>query len=344
MLRRQFIDRLNELNAWLATLDGFAGSELVPASSDASFRRYFRTRSGDESFILMDAPPPEEDCTAFVRVAGYLESMQLRAARVVAANIERGFLLLSDLGETQYLEKLRDDPSISDELYEGAMLALLKLQSRGSAYQNQLPRFDEKLLQFELSLFHDWLCGEHLGIEFSATEDAQWQDVCSLLVGNALDQPQVFVHRDYHSRNLMFSEDAGLGGLCNPGILDFQDAVEGPLTYDLVSLLKDCYLRWPAEQTLAWAAWFFDRLEPTLRDRIGSRQFACYFELMGVQRHLKAAGIFARLNHRDGKSGYLADIPRTLNYIAELVPRYSELEFLGELITTRCLPRLGSGT
>jgi hypothetical protein len=195
-----------------------------------------------------------------------------------------------------------------------------------------LPPYDSDLLEFELSLFHDWLCGTHLDIQFSSDEEEQWQDTCSLLVQNALDQPQVFVHRDYHSRNLMVTADH------NPGMLDFQDAVEGAFTYDLVSLLKDCYIRWPASRIRAWAEQFYANLAADTRAQVGMEQFIRYFELMGVQRQLKAAGIFARLKHRDGKPAYLDDIPRTLSYIVELEPRYDELAFLIDMVRERCLP------
>ena len=280
----------------------------------------------------MDAPPEQEDCLPFLRVAGYLEAMQLNAPRIIEANLDEGFLLLSDLGSRQYLDALLDDTATAPELYADAIQALLAMQRRGAAYQSQLPPYDDTLLRFELSLFHDWLCGTHLDVEFSDKAEQAWQDCCDLLVANALDQPQVFVHRDYHSRNLM------LTAVGNPGILDFQDAVEGPLTYDLVSLLKDCYVQWPAEQVWQWALEFYNGLDAAVRERIDAEQFRRYFELMGAQRHLKAAGIFARLCHRDGKSAYLADVPRTLSYIVELGPRYPELEFVIELIESRVLP------
>ena len=279
----------------------------------------------------MDAPPAQEDSLPFVRVAGFLEAMQLNAPRIVEANLDEGFLLLTDLGTRQYLNVLLHDATTAPQLYADALQALVTMQRRGSAYQSQLPPYDEKLLRFELSLFHDWLCGTHLGITFDDELEGAWQDCCNLLVANALDQPQVFVHRDYHSRNLMQTPTD------NPGILDFQDAVEGPLTYDLVSLLKDCYVQWPAAQVWQWALDFYHGLAANTREQVDEEQFRRYFELMGVQRHLKAAGIFARLNHRDGKSGYMADIPRTLSYITELRPRYAELGPLIDLIETRVL-------
>ena len=280
----------------------------------------------------MDAPPEQEDCLPFLRVAGYLEAMRLNAPRIIEANLDEGFLLLSDLGSRQYLDALLEDTATAPDLYTDAIQALLAMQRRGAAYQSQLPPYDDTLLRFELSLFHDWLCGTHLDIEFSDSAEQAWQDCCDLLVANALDQPQVFVHRDYHSRNLMMT------AADNPGILDFQDAVEGPLSYDLVSLLKDCYVQWPAEQVWQWALEFYNGLDAAVRERIDEEQFRRCFELMGAQRHLKAAGIFARLCHRDGKSAYLEDVPRTLSYIVELGPRYPELGFVIELIESRVLP------
>ena len=283
----------------------------------------------------MDAPPSQEDCLPFVRIAGYLEAMQLNAPRIIEADLRKGFVLLSDLGDTQYLAAIERDDSRTEKLYGDAIAALLRMQQSGAAYQDALPPYDEALLRFELSLFHDWLCETHVGIEFSAAEETAWQELCALLVGNAIDQPQVFVHRDYHSRNLMVTPRN------NPGILDFQDAVEGPLTYDLVSLLRDCYVKWPADTIGAWLSTFYDGLDADLRARAGKDEFRRHFDLMGVQRHLKAAGIFCRLNHRDRKSGYLRDIPRTLSYIVDLEADYEELGFLVELITKRCLPAFG---
>jgi aminoglycoside/choline kinase family phosphotransferase len=325
---------LAALRDWLHGIDGLSDADPQPASGDASFRRYFRLHSDEESFIAMDAPPEREDCKPFVRIAGYLEAMQLNSPRVLEANLDDGFLLLTDLGATQYLEKLTNDTTVTASLYDDALRALTLMQNRGAVFQNLLPPYDVDLLHFELSLFHDWLCEKHLGIEFGADDEVKWRHLCELLVSSAVDQPQVFVHRDYHSRNLMVTEND------NPGILDFQDAVEGPLTYDLVSLLKDCYIQWPQEQISNWARSFYNSSDVSIQQRLTEDQFMRYFDLMGVQRHLKAAGIFARLNHRDGKPGYMADVPRTLSYIVELGPRYDEFEFLIALIDERCLPVL----
>ena len=285
----------------------------------------------------MDAPPEKEDCLPFMRVAGYLEAMQLNAPRVIEANLTDGFLLLTDLGSQPYLDEFRHDSDKATSMYGDAITALLVMQQRGVAFQASLPAYDEELLRFELSLFRDWLCDVHLGLPFSSTDETAWRDCCDALVDNALHQPQVFVHRDYHSRNLMYTREN------NPGILDFQDAVEGPLTYDLVSLLKDCYVRWPVEQVRQWALDYYRGLDSSLREQVDELLFRRYFELMGVQRHLKAAGIFARLNHRDGKPAYLADIPRTLSYIVDLGQQYKELGFLADLVTRQVLPALGRG-
>ena len=282
----------------------------------------------------MDAPPEQEDCVPYIRVAGYLESMQLNAPRILEADLDAGFLLMTDLGSEQYLDHLRSDADPKARLYSDALAALAQMQRRGTSFQALLPPYDDALLRFELSLFHDWLCGTHLGIRFSTAEEAAWQTLCDLLIRNALEQPAVFVHRDYHSRNLMVT------AANNPGILDFQDAVEGPLTYDLVSLLKDCYIVWEPHQVQAWLREFYDQLDDAMRQQVDFSAFTHYFDLMGTQRHIKAAGIFARLNHRDGKPAYMRDVPRTLGYIVELGPRYPELRWLVDLITTRCLPAL----
>ena len=284
--------------------------------------------------IVMDAPPEQEDCRPFIQIAGFLERMGLNAPRVLNSNLDLGFLLLTDLGSTLYLTELRADRSCADRLYGDAICALVRMQKLGGEYQSELPPYDEELLTFELSLFHDWLCERHLRVDFTKSDERRWQKICRLLVDNALRQEKVFVHRDYHSRNLLLTVDN------NPGILDFQDAVEGPLTYDLVSLLKDCYVSWPAAQVKAWALKFYDQLDAELHAKLDAKQFMRQFSLMGVQRHLKASGIFARLLHRDGKTGYMPDVPRTLEYVVALGPEYEELSFLVEMISERCLPVL----
>ncbi|MEQ9561905.1 MAG: phosphotransferase [Woeseiaceae bacterium] len=326
--------RFNELRQWLERLGGFEPSSLEPASADASFRRYFRVRSGSKTYVVMDAPPDKEDCGPFIRVAALLQQMGLNAPRVIEVNADEGFLLLSDLGSTQYLSVLRQNRQFDPALYTDAIDSLIVMQSKGAAFTAELPPFDERLLRFELSLFSDWLCERHLGIRLAGDDLRHWRQLCELLVSSALEQPTVFVHRDFHSRNLMRVD------VDNPGILDFQDAVAGPLTYDLVSLLRDCYFSPPPNFVSDWVDAFRDNARAARglsRDR-----FLRYFDLMGVHRQLKASGIFCRLNHRDGKPAYLQDIPRTLQYILEIAPRYEELKYLAALIRERILPGFGA--
>ena len=286
----------------------------------------------------MDAPPPMEDCRSYVKIAGFLRSMSLNVPEILATDLDRGFLLMTDLGSRQYLNVLGSDPALADRLYDDAIDALSRMQRAGRRFLMELPAYDEELLRFEMSLFRDYLCGRHLGITFSTAEETHWQSVCDLLVQSALEQPTVFVHRDYHSRNLM------LTGEGNPGILDFQDAVEGPLTYDLVSLLKDCYVRLPDEAIRKRVMRFYDGLDERGVADVDRDAFWRRFELMGVQRHLKAGGIFARLLHRDGKGGYIQDVPRTLRYIVDVASAEPALAFLRELIEKRCLPQLAVRT
>jgi len=330
--------RLKQLSDWLRTLPALDGFSLEPASGDASFRRYFRVTTGGDTYIAMDAPPELEDCMPFVTVASYLGAIGLNAPTVLASRIDDGFLLLSDFGTAVYLDVLTQEPLRVDDLYGDALNALAVMQVEGEGYVERLPPYDDALLRFELSLFSDWLCGRHLGIEMTSAEQRAWDAVCNVLVNTALDQPSVFVHRDYHSRNLMVTE-AG-----NPGILDFQDAVSGPLCYDLVSLLKDCYVAWDTERVSAWALDYFERLPPALRGKIGSERFLRDFALTGVQRHLKAAGIFARLKLRDGKSGYLRDVPRALAYIPPVADEHPELAFLARFVEERVLPPLAAAS
>ena len=319
---------------WLRRDAELTVRRMEPASKDASFRRYFRVYAGDAQYIAMDAPPDKELSEPFVRVAGWLAAMELNSPRVLAQDLDQGFLLLTDLGDRQYLDELQQHPDRADALYGDAIRALATMQHQGRAYQSQLPPYDRALLTTELSLFHDWLCGTHLALEFSDEEEAEWQKCCEFLIRSALQQPRVFVHRDYHSRNLMVCDGN------NPGILDFQDAVEGALTYDLVSLLRDCYVSWPQDYIESQALAFYALRRPQLAKDYDEERFLRDFDLSGVQRQLKAAGIFARLEIRDGKTGYLKDAPRTLNYILDRAPHYRELAFLEAFIVERCLPAL----
>ncbi|NOY67704.1 MAG: phosphotransferase, partial [Gammaproteobacteria bacterium] len=300
-------DRLQHLHSWLIDCLAVTDYQLQPASGDASFRRYFRLNHNGYSYIVMDAPPEKEDSKPFVSISRALINIGLNAPDVIEQDLDQGFLLLTDLGKKQYLDVLTKENV--DRLYGDAMGALLSLQACGAAQCN-FPLYDSDLLKSEMALFPDWLIGKHLNIQLSNDDRKILDDAFSILAESAQRQPQVPVHRDYHSRNLMFDETH------NPGILDFQDAVIGPVTYDLVSLLRDCYIEWPREQIEAWVSGYHDlAVESGILKDENEAQFLRWFDLMGVQRHLKAAGIFARLNYRDNKPGYLADIPRTVGYI-----------------------------
>ncbi len=325
--------RLASLCRWLEDDLGFHDYAIAPASADASFRRYFRvTRDGHEPLIVMDAPPGKEDVGPFLKVAAMLQQVGVHAPRVLHRSVAEGFLLLTDLGTTMYLPELVQ-AGRAEPLYADAIDALVRIQARGAEAARQLPPYDEKLLRFEMSLFPDWLLARHLELELSAEEGETLQSAFTALVANALEQPQVFVHRDYHSRNLMVCPGD------NPGILDFQDAVRGGLTYDLVSLLRDSYVAWPQERVVEWALQFRRKAAAagldTGRD---DEQFLRWFDLLGVQRHLKIGGIFARLWLRDGKPGYLADIPRTLEYAVGSCSRHADFAALGRLLAERVLP------
>lgn len=313
-------ERVVALNGWLANQVGLNGFSIQAVSGDASFRRYFRVTGADGGkWIAMDAPPEREDCRPFVAIAEQLQALGLHVPHIYAQDLEQGFLLLEDLGSVHYLDVL-DDSNV-DRLYGDALGALSIVQTCAST--DGLPAYDRDLLWREMELFREWLLGRHLGISLDEQQNRALDQVFELLIASALEQPRVCVLRDFHSRNLMLAPSP------TPGILDFQDAVAGPVTYDLVSLLKDCYIEWKPERVNDWAVGYFQLAVQSgvLRGEHESR-FLRWFDLMGVQRHLKAAGIFARLNERDGKPGYLADIPRTLRYILRLQPAYPEL---GEL-------------
>jgi aminoglycoside/choline kinase family phosphotransferase len=329
--------RLERLRAWLQQELGWPDVGLAPASADASFRRYFRvTVPGRPPVIAMDAPPGKEDVEPYLRIAAMLADVGVNAPRVLERNAGDGFLLLTDLGSTTYLAELAD-PERAGPLYCDAMAALLRIQARGARHAEGLPPYDERLLRFEMSLFTDWLLGRHLGLALSPVERRTVEQACDTLVASALEQPAVFVHRDYHSRNLMVCPGN------NPGILDFQDAVRGPLTYDLVSLLRDCYVAWSPAQVARWALDFRDAAQaggvPVGEDET---RFMRWFDLMGMQRHLKASGIFARLWHRDGKPGYLPDVPRTLGYIVSAAAPHADVAALGAIVEERVLPAMRS--
>jgi aminoglycoside/choline kinase family phosphotransferase len=330
--------RLEQLEQWLAQLFGTRDFQITTASADASFRRYFRVTRGSDSWIAMDAPPAKEDMEPYIRIAAMLVDVGVNAPRVLERNPEQGFLLNSDLGSQTYLMEL-DRQGDADRLYADAIDALVRIQSRGGAHAAQLPPYDDALLRREMGLFPEWFCGRHLGLSLAVDDETALADVFDTLSASALQQPRVFVHRDYHSRNLMVGDGARHGE--NPGILDFQDAVCGPVTYDLVSLLRDCYVAWPEDRVRAWALQFRAAARQAgVAEGASEGEFLRWFDLMGVQRHLKAIGIFARLWHRDGKPGYLNDIPRTLNYVRAVSGSYRELQFLRSFIDGQILPAL----
>ena len=301
--------RLDAIRQWVETHLKFSDYSIAAASADASFRRYFRLSSAGNSWIIMDAPPDKENCGPFIKVAKLLESAGVHAPHIFSFNETEGFMQLSDLGSTAYLGQLTAHSV--DALYRDAIQAIVHMQT----IKADLPAYDEALLMFEMSLFNDWYLQKHLALSLNAQQLAVLQDTQQQLVASALSQPVVFVHRDYHSRNLMLLEKN------NPGVIDFQDAVNGPASYDLVSLIKDCYIAWPREKQLQWIDLYLELSACQLDRDLFIRQL----DLMGMQRHLKAIGIFARLNHRDGKPGYLNDIPRTLSYVIDVCQRYEEL-------------------
>ena len=313
--------RLQSMRSWLKRM-GYQDYRLDPASADASFRAYWRLVVRQESFIIMDAPPDKEPCADFIRVACKLRDAGLSAPEIIDCDLVQGFLLLTDFGDQDYLSALDQDNL--PRLYGDALDALHVMQARIGS--DDLPDYDEALLRREMALFHDWFLQRLLQIELTPTQQAGWKKINRILVDNALMQPQVFVHRDYHSRNLMRLDSH------NPGILDFQDAVRGPLTYDLVSLLRDCYIAWPQAQIERMALDFYRQARESARVSVDADQFMCWFDRMGVQRHLKAIGIFARLKIRDGKDRYLKDIPRIFAYLHEVCGRDSSLLPLLQLI------------
>ncbi len=323
--------RLEALKAWVGTTLDTADYEIRPASADASFRRYFRVTLNGGSHIVMDAPPDKEDVRPFIDVAMRLFDLGLNVPEILDRDLAQGFLLLSDLGDQVYLRYLKADTV--ERLYGDAMGALVILQQGIFTDARALPEYDHSLLMREMELFREWYLGRHLGLKLSAAQHEVLDRVFAALTRSALEQPQVWVHRDYHSRNLM------LTSANNPGILDFQDAVRGPITYDLVSLLRDCYIAWPREQVEDWVKGYHDlALQSGLPAGEDDTQFLAWFDRMGVQRHLKATGIFARLNHRDGKPGYLNDIPRTLGYVVDVSARYPDLRPLHELLQALHIP------
>jgi len=320
-------ERLSILSRWVEQILG-APVELQPASADASFRRYFRAFGpGRSTYIVMDAPPEHESVAIFARAADRFHRLGLNVPIVYATDEDLGLALLSDLGTQTYLAAL--DETNVDALYDDALDALWRLQTGSRDDLQAFEPYDEAKLRDEMELFRQWFVPCRTTHRLAGHENALVDRIFGLLTASALEQPRVWVHRDYHSRNLMVTPAN------NPGILDFQDAVTGPVTYDLVSLLRDCYITWPHERVDSWLRAYFERIRPELLDgRADFEQFTRWFDWMGVQRHIKVLGIFARLFHRDGKANYLDDLPVVYDYVVDVCRRYTELRPFSELLAS----------
>jgi hypothetical protein len=315
------VERLQSLQDWAARQLGGDSLDIAPASADASFRRYFRVTAKGRDYIVMDAPPAHEDCRPFIAVARLFADAGVHVPQVLAQDLDQGFLLLTDLGDTTYLSALNEagsDQGAVRALYLASNDALIRIQQ--ASRPGVLPDYDRTLLTRELMLFPDWYVAKHLGVDMKDEHKALLDTVFERILTNNLVQPQVYVHRDWHSRNLMVSEP-------NPGILDFQDAVYGPITYDLASIYRDAYIQWDEEQQLDWVIRYWEKARAArlpVPEDFGA--FWRDFEWMGAQRHIKVLGIFARLYHRDGKDGYLKDMPRVMGYLRRVCERYDELK------------------
>jgi aminoglycoside/choline kinase family phosphotransferase len=314
------ISRIDEIHQWLKTIFPSTNYVMEAASNDASFRRYFRITEQANTLILMDAPPAQEDIDSFIDIGIFLHEQGIHVPKIYARNTTLGFLLLSDFGHQSYLDQLNEHSA--DTLYKAAIDSLIKMQLCSTQGIN-IPLYNKALLQQEMTMFPDWFLDKHLNIEPPAFLTATFDD----LTTSALAQPQVFVHRDYHSRNLMHTTNN------SPGIIDFQDAVIGGITYDLVSLLRDCYIAWPDQKINHWLEYYFTsaQLQGLLAD-VSIEQFRQWFDWMGLQRHIKILGIFCRLNYRDNKANYMNDLPLTLQYIRKISAQYPEFSELNHFL------------
>jgi N-acetylmuramate 1-kinase len=335
------MQRQKQLTEWLKSQFPDTPFDLAPASADASFRRYFRATFPDRTLIVMDAPPQNENCRPFLHIAKLFEAAGAHVPHVYAHDLEQGFLLLFDLGNTTYLQALcggaseqqrgthRPPPCGGNadnarELYGAATDALIAIQR--ASRENELPPYDEALLLREMRLFPEWYIAKHLQVTLDEKQNTTLEAIFQRIIKNNLAQPRVYVHRDYHSRNLMVTDP-------NPGILDFQDAVYGPITYDLASLFKDAYIRWEEADVLDWLISYWEKARKAgLPVHTDFSEFFRDYEWMGVQRHLKVLGIFARLYHRDGKEGYLKDLPLVMDYLRRACERYIDLKPLLRLL------------
>jgi N-acetylmuramate 1-kinase len=319
-------ERQKALEHWLQSTPGLASFTLQPMQGDASFRRYFRIKTASCSLVAMDAPPPRENCRPFVAIAKSLRALGLNAPDIMAADLAQGFLLITDFGDRTYLKALT--PENADHLYGLALHALATLQGCKEVNDYSVPPFTEALMRQEWAWHKEWFLGKLLGLTLSSTEEKQLGQCMDLIVDSALSQPQVFMHRDYHSANLMVTADE------NIALLDFQDAFIGPVTYDLVSLLRDCYIDWPPQQVQTWALLYRQQLldKGVLRD-VDEQTFLQWFDWMGLQRHLKALFTFARKHVRDQQSQYLQSIPRTLHYLQSVSLRYTQMAALHDYLS-----------
>lgn len=331
--------RQEKLTQWVAKVLNQTNLSLDMVSGDASFRRYFRANVDGNSWVAMDAPPDKEDSSSFVAIAQYWLRQGIQVPAIHSYDLDLGFLLLNDFGDDVLLGSLlsvnaKTEPNeeAGDQYYCLAMQALLDIQAVQPELSYPLPPYNEALLQREMALFPDWLLEKKLGLSLSSSERAMLAQSFKLLAESALAQPQVTVHRDFHSRNLMVLKDGSLG------VIDFQDAVFGPITYDLVSLLRDCYVVWPSEKVAQWCQHYYTLLQSQRALEFDCAQFKTWFDLMGLQRHLKAAGIFARLSLRDGKHGYLEDIPRTVDYLVAVSKDHLELAPFYDFLVTKVQP------
>jgi N-acetylmuramate 1-kinase len=328
-------ERFSLVTDWVTRELRLSPRLIEPASSDASFRRYFRVFHEGGTHIVMDAPPGREDVRPYLNITVMLETAGVHVPRVYEWDAERGLLLLEDLGTRQYLPALQagDD---ADKLYRDALQALADIQVRGRESAFQLPAYDRAVLVREMALMPEWFCARHLQLDLSRGQGEMITAAFEFLVAEALAQPQVFVHRDYHSRNLMITRQR------NPGIIDFQDALRGPVGYDLVSLLKDCYISWPRPRVEGWVRDYrlMMHTQASHSAGINDAQMLRWFDVIGIQRHLKVLGIFARLWYRDGKSGYLKDLPLTLQYVVDACASFPQLQALGEFLQHFAVPAL----
>jgi aminoglycoside/choline kinase family phosphotransferase len=325
--------RTRHLIQWLVQQFSNEKIILTPLTGDAGFRRYFRFQHNNQSYIAVDAPPKLSNNQAFIQVQAYLHSANVNVPKVLAKDLSQGFLCLSDLGDVLLSERLSKENM--QQHYSQAIIELEKINFCQQVKMTSLPKYDEQFIATELMIFQQWLLEEHLNIKLSSQEIKKLATCFSYLSSEIIEQPKVFMHRDYHSRNIMLLENEPLG------IIDFQDAVQGPVIYDLVSLLRDCYVRWPDELLAPLIEDYRLRVQKHLpNENLTKEKWQHWFDLTGLQRHLKASGIFARLHHRDQKSNYLADIPLTLTYIQDVSGRYDKLSFIHELVSERVIPAI----